>query len=118
MSLVPLLLVLVSQAAQVGGQVLLKKGMTPAQSKRRKRVVALQLGAGVGLLTVWFLLWMNLHEKMELSYLFPFQGISPVLLVIAAAFLLKERTHWRTWAGIALISLGTVLVALSEKQGV
>jgi drug/metabolite transporter (DMT)-like permease len=115
-NLVALLLVLVSQIAQVGGQVMLKKGMTPAKSKRRKRAVALQLGAGVGLLTVWFLLWMNLHEKMELSYLFPFQGISPVLLVGAAAFLLKEKTHWRTWAGIAFISLGTVLVALSGKN--
>jgi len=36
-----------------------------------------------------------------------------MLLVVAAAFLLKERTNWRTWAGIALISVGTVLVAIT-----
>jgi undecaprenyl phosphate-alpha-L-ara4N flippase subunit ArnE len=108
-----IVLAIVSQVAQVAGQVMLKKGMAPANSKRRKPVVALHLGAGVGLLTVWFLIWMGLHQKMELSYLFPFQGVSPVLLVVAAAFLLKERTNWRTWGGIALISVGTVMVAVT-----
>ena len=113
MSVLPLVLVITSQVAQVGGQVMLKKGMAPSTSGSPPRAVAFYLAAGVALLTVWFLLWMNLHEKMELSYLFPFQGMSPVLLVAAAAFLLKERTNWRTWAGIALISLGTVLVAIT-----
>jgi undecaprenyl phosphate-alpha-L-ara4N flippase subunit ArnE len=112
-TILALILVVVSQIAQVGGQVMLKKGMVPAKSKRRKRVIALYLGAGVAFLTVWFLLWVGLHEKMELSYLFPFQGLSPLLLVVAAALLLKERTNWRTWAGIALISLGSVLVAIT-----
>jgi len=108
-----IVLAILSQVAQVGGQVLLKRGMAPATSERRKRAVALYLGAGVGLLTVWFLLWMGLHQRMELSYLFPFQGMSPVLLVVMAAFLLKERTNWRTWGAIVLISVGTVLVAVT-----
>jgi len=113
MSALAIVLVLTSQIAQVGGQVMQKKGMTPAKVRRRKRLVALYLGSGVALLGVWFLLWTDLHQKMDLSYLFPFQGISPMLLVVAAAFLLKERSNWRTWTGIALISLGTVLVAMT-----
>jgi len=116
MNVFAIALAIASQVAQVGGQVLLKKGMAPAKSPDRKRRVALFLGVGVVLLTVWFLLWMGLHEKMELSYLFPFQGVSPVLLVVAAALMLKERTNWRTWGGIALISLGTVLVAITGKS--
>jgi undecaprenyl phosphate-alpha-L-ara4N flippase subunit ArnE len=115
MNILALILVIASQVAQAGGQVLLKKGMTPAKSARRKRVIALYLIAGVVFLTIWFLLWMKLHEKMELSYLFPFQGLGPVLLVVTAAFVLKERTNWRTWAGIALISVGTILVAITGK---
>jgi undecaprenyl phosphate-alpha-L-ara4N flippase subunit ArnE len=115
MNVLAIIFAVASQVAQVGGQVLLKKGMAPATSRRRKRVVALYLGAGVALLTVWFLIWMGLHEKMELSYLFPFQGLSPVLLVVAAAVMLRERTNWRTWGGIALISLGTVLVAITGR---
>jgi len=115
-NILAVVLAIVSQVAQVGGQVLLKKGMAHADSQRRKRGVALHLGAGVGLLTVWFLIWMGLHQKMELSYLYPFQGVSPVLLVIAAAFLLKERTNWRTWGGIALISLGTIMVAVTGRS--
>lgn len=113
MNILALFLVLASQVAQAGGQVLLKKGMTPAKSARRKRVIAFYLVSGVVFLTIWFLLWMKLHEKMDLSYLFPFQGVGPVLLVVTAAFLLKERTNWRTWAGIALISAGTVLVVMT-----
>ena len=115
MNVLALILVIASQVAQAGGQVLLKRGMTRSRSARRKRVIALYLAAGVGLLAVWFLLWVNLHEKMELSCLFPFQGLGPVLLVVAAAFLLKERTNWWTWGGIALISLGTVLVAITGR---
>ena len=116
MNVLAIVLAIASQVAQVGGQVLLKKGMAPAKSGHRKRRVAVYLGAGVALLTVWFLVWMGLHGKMELSYLFPFQGVSPVLLVVAAALLLKERTNWRTWGGIALISLGTILVAITGKS--
>ena len=68
---------------------------------------------GIGLLTVWFLLWMGLLQKLDLSFLYPFQGISPVLLVLAAVVFLKERADWRTWLGVALITAGTVLVAFT-----
>jgi len=46
-------------------------------------------------------------------FLYPFQGISPVLLVVAAMVFLKERADWRTWTGVGLITAGTVLVAFS-----
>jgi len=107
-------LVLVSQFAQVGGQVMLKRGMSNVgRTPRRTGAVVWGIGGGVALLTVWFGLWMGLMQKLDLSLLYPFQGLSPVLMVLAAGLFLRERADWWTWLGVALITAGTVLVALS-----
>lgn len=117
MTLLALMLVLVSQFAMVAGQVLLKHGMNSVGEKpRRPGKLVWGLGGGIALLTVWFLLWMGLLQKMDVSFLYPFQGISPVLLVLAAVVFLKERADWRTWLGLGLITAGTVLVALSPPS--
>ena len=108
------MLVLLSQLAQVGGQVLLKRGMSQIdQTPRRTGPVLWGLGGGIALLTAWFGLWMGLMQKLDLSQLYPFTGLSPVLMVLAASLILRERTDWRTWLGVALITAGTVLVAFS-----
>ncbi|HZE97570.1 MAG TPA: EamA family transporter [Planctomycetota bacterium] len=112
-----LALILLSQVALVAGQVFLKKGMNELDRKprRRGRVFA-GVGAGIGLLTVWFLVWMGLLQKMDISYVYPFQGIGPVLMVFAAMVFLREKVDWRTWVGVALIAVGTVLVAINPAS--
>lgn len=115
MSMLALVLVLISQVAQVAGQILLKHGMNSfGQEPRQLKKILRGLGGGIALLTVWFLLWMGLLQKMDLSMLYPFQGMSPALLVLAAVIFLKERADWRTWVGFGLITAGTVLVAFSQ----
>jgi drug/metabolite transporter (DMT)-like permease len=113
-TLLALVLVLVSQVALVTGQILLKHGMNHFGKKPRQlgRVVW-GLGGGIAMMTVWFLLWMGLLQKMDLSFLCPFQGITPVLLVLAAGIFLKERADRRTWMGVGLITAGTFLVTFS-----
>ena len=116
MTVLALVLVLVSQVATVAGQILLKHGMNAfGQQPRQRSRILRGLGGGIAMLTVWFLLWMGLLQKMDLSQLFPLQGISPALLVLAAVIFLKERTDWRTWIGFGLITVGTVLVAFSQS---
>ena len=111
-------LVLLSQLAQVGGQVLLKHGMSQIDKTPRRRGPLLWgLGGGIALLTAWFGLWMGLMQKLDLSLLYPFQGLSPVLMVLAARVFLRERADRRTWLGVALITAGTVLVAFSVPAG-
>jgi uncharacterized membrane protein len=56
---------------------------------------------------------MGLLQRLDISYVFPFQGIGPVLMVFAAMVFLRERVDWRTWLGVALIAAGTVLVAMN-----
>ena len=112
------LLVLLSQLAQVGGQVLLKRGMSQVdKTPRRTGPMVWGLGGGIALLTAWFGLWMGLMQKLDLSQLFPFAGLSPVLMVLAAGLFLRERADWRTWLGVALITAGTVMVAFSVPPG-
>ena len=107
-------LVLASQIFVVGGQVMLKRGLNLANLQPRPiRAVASRLAGGIALLTAWFLLWMGLLQKVELSQLYPFEGLSPVLLVLAARLILHETLTWRTWIGVLLIALGTVLVGIS-----
>ena len=111
-------LVLLSQLAQVAGQVLLKRGMSQIdQTPRRTGPVLWGLGGGIALLTAWFGLWMGLMQKLDLSQLYPFTGLSPVLMVLAAGLFLRERADWRTWLGVALITAGTVMVAFSVPAG-
>lgn len=118
MSVWAVVLVLTSQCAEIGGQVLLKRGMSSVgKSPRRTGAIVWGLGGGIGLLTVWFGLWMGLLQKLDLSLLYPFQGLSPVLMVLAARLFLRERADRRTWLGVALITAGTVLVALSVPPG-
>lgn len=114
MSVLNLGLLLFSQIALVAGQVFLKKGMNEldATPRRRGRVVG-GVALGLLLLTVWFLVWMGLLQKLDISYVFPFQGVGHLLLVFAALFFLRERIGWQTWLGVVLVSTGTALVAMT-----
>ena len=107
-------LIVASQIFVVGGQVLLKRGLNLTQTLPFARsAVAARLAGGVALLTLWFLIWMGLLRRLDLSPLYPFEGLSPVLLVLAARLFLQERLTWNVWTGVALIAAGTVLVGLS-----
>jgi uncharacterized membrane protein len=61
-------------------------------------------------MTLWFFLWLGLLEKLELSHIFPFEGLNPPILVLAAAVFFKERLSPSAWLGMALITAGIVLV--------
>jgi undecaprenyl phosphate-alpha-L-ara4N flippase subunit ArnE len=107
-------LVVASQVFVVAGQVMLKRGLNLTHQHPIPRgAVAARIGGGVAFLTLWFLIWMGLLRKLDLSLIYPFEGLSPVLLVLAARVFLQETLTWKTWAGVALIALGTVLVGLS-----
>jgi undecaprenyl phosphate-alpha-L-ara4N flippase subunit ArnE len=68
---------------------------------------------GIFTMAGWFFIWTNLMRKNDLSYIYPFEGIGPVLVVLGARFFLKEKIHPRAWLGICLISFGLAIVAAS-----
>ena len=69
--------------------------------------------SGIAVKTVAFFLWLGLLSKFELSYLYPFEGVSPILIVLGAAIFLREKMTRSLWLGVALISAGVVLVSAS-----
>ena len=107
MTLLQLGLVVIAQTAQVAGQLLLKRGMTRPEGR------AARVAGGTALLAFWFLAWLKLLQDLDISYLYPFEGISLVLLVLAARVFLQERLQASTWIGVALITTGMILVGMN-----
>src|SRR2546429_76303 len=52
-------------------------------------------------------------QRFDLSYLYPFQGLSVIFITLMAAVVLKEKLSLRLIIGALLISAGIVLVSLS-----
>ena len=83
--------------------------LSPVDWRRFARVFSL----GIAAMTLWFLVWLGLMRHFDLSYLYPFEGLSPILLVAGASAFLKEKMTARLWIGTLVISLGLALVAAS-----
>jgi uncharacterized membrane protein len=62
-------------------------------------------------MTAWFFLWLGLLEEWDLSKVFPFEGLNPVLMVIGAWFFFRERMSRAAWVGVGLIAAGIALVS-------
>ena len=105
---------LLAQVCLVTGQLLVKHAMnaTHLQPVPWRRVTA-WLTLGITALTGWFFLWMGLLQRRDLSYVYPLEGLSAVLILIGAAVFLKEKLTVRSCTGIGLIGLGIALVAAS-----
>ena len=64
-------------------------------------------------MTISFFLTLGLLQRFDLSYLYPFQGLSVIIITLMAAVMLKERLTLQLSIGALLISAGIVLVSLS-----
>ena len=109
-----LILILISLSTFVAAQLFLKRAMesTTARGFRNSRFVSL-LSAGIVLMTISFFLTLGLLQRFDLSYLYPFQGLSVIIISLMAAVTLKEKLTLPLTIGSLLISLGIVLVSLS-----
>ena len=91
-------------------QLFFKHAMRDTGVPRRKSVVARELALGIFTQAIWFFFWINLLKDNHLSKIFPFEGLNPVLLVLAAWLFLKERLTVDSWVGVLLICVGLFLV--------
>lgn len=109
-----LFLILLALFSFVAGQVLLKHAMeSTSRTDFSKATIATQLAAGILLMTISFFLTLGLLQRFDLSYLYPFQGLSIVMITVTAAIVLKERLTLRLTIGALLITVGVVLVSMS-----
>ncbi len=114
MSFLALFFIVVSLLSFVVAQLLLKRAMesTTTSGFRNRRFVT-RVGGGIALMTISFFLTLGLLQRFDLSYLYPFQGLSVIFITLMAAIVLKEKLNMRLTIGALLISAGIVLVSLS-----
>ena len=114
MSLLPFFFILTSLITFVAGQLFLKRAMeSPVRNDGAGTRFSALLGGGILLMTISFFLTLGLLQRFDLSYLYPFQGLSVIIITFAAAITLREKLSLQLIAGSLLISIGVVLVSLT-----
>jgi len=109
-----LVLILVWLGTFVAGQLFFKRAMESSgvAGFRNRQTISI-LSAGILLMTVSFFLNLGLLQRFDLSYLYPFQGLSVIIVTLMAAVILKEKLTLRLTIGTLLITAGVVLVSTS-----
>jgi uncharacterized membrane protein len=107
-------LIVISLLSFVAAQLILKRAMdfSAINGMRNSHFVSL-IVMGVVLMTISFFLTLGLLQRFDLSYLYPFQGLSVIFITILAAVVLKEKLSARLAIGALLITAGIVLVSMS-----
>lgn len=114
MSTTTLLLLIGSQVLLAVSQIFLKHAINLGERTPPVRLQqTLYGGLFIAAMTLWFFLWLGFLQVMPLSKVLPWEGLSPVLLVLGASVFLKEKIAPIAWLGIAFISAGVVLVSMS-----
>jgi uncharacterized membrane protein len=113
-SFLALFFIVVSLLSFVVAQLILKHAMeaTTTTGFRNVQFVS-KVTWGIVLMTISFFLTLGLLQRFDLSYLYPFQGLSVIFITLMAAVVLKEKLNARLAVGALLISAGIVLVSLS-----
>ncbi len=111
MSTLAVTLVTLTFVLQVVGQVFFKIAMdeTGAVKPRHQRIGS--FAAGIAAMALSFFLGLSQLSEIPLSKFYPFEGIERVVIVLAAAFFLREKITRRIVLGVALICGGLFLVA-------
>ena len=114
MSLLAFFFIVVSLLTFVAAQLILKRAMEfSATNGMSNSHFMLLVAVGVALMTISFFLTLGLLQRFDLSYLYPFQGLSVIFITMLAAVLLKEKLSVRLTIGALLITAGIVLVSMS-----
>jgi uncharacterized membrane protein len=106
--------IVVSLVSFVAAQLILKRAMGASKTTGfRNTAFIWRVTCGIVLMTISFFLTLGLLQRFDLSYLYPFQGLSVIFITLMAAIVLKEKLNARLAIGALLISIGIVLVSLS-----
>ena len=106
-------LIFASLVTFAAGQLLFKRAMETSQRLGFGKKFAKWFVPGVACMTISFFLTLGLLQYLDLSYVYPFQGLNVILISLTAAFLLKEKITLQLALGALLISIGVMLVSVS-----
>jgi len=117
-----ILLILLSIGIAVGGQILLKLGMNkigPIAIDSMGSLGKLFIGVfkspmvlvGLFLYVISAAIWLIVISAVDLSFAYPFIGLTYVLILLVSKFVLKEDVNPIRWAGAAIITVGVIVIS-------
>lgn len=71
--------------------------------------------SGLALLIAFFILFLTLLSKLDLSYVLPVTSLGYIITALLGAILLGEEVSALRWLGIAAIAVGVYLVTRSAE---
>jgi uncharacterized membrane protein len=110
--ILPVTLVLCAMMAFVCGQLLFKHAMQTSHRGFDRNFLKFLI-PGISCMSVSFFLTMGLLQRFDLSWVYPFQGLSVIVVSLLGGLVLKEKLSFQLIAGALLISIGVVLVSLT-----
>ena len=113
MKIIYFVLIFAALVTFVAGQLLFKRAMETSSKAGFGRDFVWAILPGIASMTVSFFITLGLLQHLDLSYVYPFQGLSVIIITATAAIWLKEKITVQLLFGALLISLGVVLVSLS-----
>jgi len=116
------LLILLSISIAVAGQILLKIGIDSIGVNgigSTKALISLFSGiikspivlTGLFLYFISAAIWLVILSTVDLSFAYPFIGLSYVLVLILSKFILKEEVNPIRWIGAFIITAGVVIIS-------
>jgi drug/metabolite transporter (DMT)-like permease len=109
---VPIFIILFALTAFVSGQLLFKHAMETSHQGFDRNFARFFVPA-IACMTVSFFLTLGLLQRFDLSYIYPFQGLSVIFVSVAGGIVLKEKLTVRLLFGALFISAGVILVSLT-----
>jgi drug/metabolite transporter (DMT)-like permease len=113
MKILPFILIFCALTTFVGGQLLFKHAMEGSKTFGFGRDFGRFFLPGMLCMTISFFLTLGLLQRFDLSYIYPFQGLSVIIISLLGGLLLKEKLTMQLIFGSLLISAGVVLVSMS-----
>jgi drug/metabolite transporter (DMT)-like permease len=116
------LLIILSITIAVGGQILLKLGMNkigPVSLNGLGAVGNLFINifkspmvlVGLFCYAISAAIWLVVISVVDLSFAYPFIGLTYVLILLVSRFILKEDVNPLRWAGAAIITAGVIVIS-------
>lgn len=126
-SILPFLLIGLSIAMSVAGQITMKLGINQSSpggfaDSSPIEVLLTAVRSPLVLLGLVFYglgaaAWIVVLSRLDLSYAYPFIALNFVLIALVSRLVLAESIPAVRWAGIGMICIGIVLIARGQPGG-
>ncbi len=114
MTLFAAFLIFTTVSCFVAGQILLKHAMDIMARATYSRVHAtVVFASAIATFAANFFINIGLLQRFDLSYFFPFQGMSVILIAVVGAWILREKLTAQLLLGSLIITAGVILVSVS-----